>query len=381
MLAVGWRSHENRSNRGRSLSAVREDETWPRDLDHRGLRARTAVGRGGPDLLRWNRFRQTVRDAPPPRWAGRGPARHRCLRDGRGRHVAPRRRYRSDRPRRAGGDRILRREPHPPRRRHVVHPRDPRDPGRCGGIEGHREQSGRGQLLSPRGGAHRRPEPLRDRDPDRDGVGPRHGIRVAGGRGIHDDRRGGGGGHGQGIGRVPSRSPPARWRSSGPTASLGRSRRSHRNCSTATGSGSTDAPIRTHRTATRATGPRAKEAGTRAKEAGPEDRPNRRRDPARGSRGRSRRPPPRAPAVGAARPAVGAARSAVRLRHRSTSARTRGSRQPHGSDRLRCVSGSRIHRTTPMAILSRGVGVSVTGRRGRAAGPPHTRTTIPAGTP
>ncbi len=112
------------------------------------------------------------------------------------------RRHRSDRPRWAGVDRILRREPYPPRRRHIVHPGDPRDPERCGSLEGHRGQSGRGQLLPSRGGARRRPEPLRDRDPDRDGVGPGHGIRVAGGRGIHDDRRGGGGGHGQGIQRV-----------------------------------------------------------------------------------------------------------------------------------------------------------------------------------
>ena len=100
------------------------------------------------------------------------------------------------------------------------------------------------------------------------------------------------------------------------TASLARSKRSPSNCSRATGSRSTDAPITSPPSASRAT------------EAGPRDRPNRRRDPARGSRGRFPRPPPRAPAVRAARPA---ARPAVgpaerRLRHRPTSAPGRGSR-------------------------------------------------------
>ena len=97
--------------------------------------------------------------------------------------------------------------------------------------------------------------------------------------------------------------------------------------------------------------------------------------PGQGSRGRSRRPPPRAPAVRAARPAE------RRLRHRSTDPRRRDSRQPHDSVRLRCVFGSRMHRTTPTATPCRVIGVSVTGRRSRAAGPFHTRTTIPAGIP
>src|SRR4030095_12706963 len=103
MLVVGRRSQENRFIRGRSLSAVRDDDTWTRDLDHRGLLIGAAIGRGGPYLLRWYRLRQAVRDAPPPRWAGRGPARQRRLRDGAGRPVAPRRRYRSDPPRWGGG--------------------------------------------------------------------------------------------------------------------------------------------------------------------------------------------------------------------------------------------------------------------------------------
>ena len=378
MLAVGRRSQENRSIRGRSLSAVRDDETWPRDLDHRGLRTGAAVGRGGPDLLRWNRLRQAVRDAPPPRWAGRGPARQRRLRDGRGRHVAPRRRYRSDRPRWAGVDRILRREPHPPRLRHVVHPGDPRD------TEAMRQPRGSSRAVrpkatpttawrsspTPRAASRSRPRPRRRGSTARD-------TRCWWTR---DPRRSPWwrGWSRPGDPPGPWRSPRARWRSSEPTGVVGPIQAipsqlldgdwlmfnrcaDHETPACAEGDGG---------------GPEGDGGGGPDGDgAGPMDRPNRRRDPARGSRGRSRRPPPRAPAVRAARPAI---RS---LRHRSTSPRRRDSRQPHGSDQLRCVFGSRMHRTTPTAIPCRGIGASVTGRRSRAAGPLHTRTTIPAGIP
>jgi hypothetical protein len=122
-------------------------------------------------------------------------------------------------------------------------------------------------------------------------------------------------------------------------------------------------------------GPGARETGLGAREADTKDRPDRRTDPVRGNRGRPRPAPPRAPAVRATRPAV------RRRRHRTTGRRGRGSRRPHGSDPPRCVFGSRIHRTTPMAILWRGIGASVTGRLSRAVRLHLTRTTIPAGTP
>ena len=132
--------------------------------------------------------------------------RQRRIRDGRGWHVAPRRRYRSNRSRWASIDRILRREPHPPRLRHVVHARDARDLGERGSLEGDREQSGRWQLLSSRGGARRRPEPLRDRDADDDRIGPRHRVRAAGERWIHHDRGGERGGDREGSDHVRGRS-------------------------------------------------------------------------------------------------------------------------------------------------------------------------------
>ena len=224
-LAVGRRSHENRSN--------------PREGPERCPRRRSVASRSrSPRSSFWRCC-----------WSGRSSifsggtasakqfatlrllggqvavqTRQRRLRDGRGWHVAPRRRYRSDRPRWAGVDRILRREPYPPRLRHIVHAGDARDPGQRGSLEGHRGQSGRGQLLPSRGGARRRPEPLRDRDPDR----RRHRSRARDTRcwWTRHPRRSpwwrGWSRPGDPAG--PWRSPRARWRSSEPTASLARSK-------------------------------------------------------------------------------------------------------------------------------------------------------------
>jgi peptide chain release factor 2 len=88
-LAAGYEAGRI-SHRGRGLDVVREDQAWPRDLDHRRLRAGAAAGRCRPRLLGGTASAKqfaTLRLLA----AGCRADRQRRIRDGRRWHVAPRR--------------------------------------------------------------------------------------------------------------------------------------------------------------------------------------------------------------------------------------------------------------------------------------------------